>query len=270
MAGGILTIGGLLLLSALGYEFGLSDLVARHSQEGMLSAFKTQVQTTQLGAPGVTPAEGTPVAVLKIPSLSLSQVVVEGSSAADLETGPGHLSVSPMPGEFGNSVLFGRRTTYGAPLRDLNQLRVGNVITVVTGQGTFSYSVRSVGTVAPDDISPLKGTLDSRLTLVTSDPPYLFTKRLVAIAMLQGLPVAVPTRNAPTITSSDLGLAANPIWLAPAFVLLQLLIGSLLMAGWMRRRYWPVSVTYMFAGPVIVALTLATVMVLDRALPGTM
>jgi hypothetical protein len=82
--------------------------------------------------------------------------------------------------------------------------------------------------------------------------------------------VAVPTRTAPTITASDLGMAADPIWLAPAFVLLQLLIGAVWLAGRMRRLYWPASVTYMFAGPVIVALTIATVMVVDRALPGTM
>jgi hypothetical protein len=38
----------------------------------------------------------------------------------------------------------------------------------------------------------------------------------------------------------------------------------------MRRRYWPGPVTYLFAGPVIAALTVATVLILDRGLPGTL
>ncbi len=269
-AGTVLTVAGLLLLGGLVYEFGVSGLVAWHDQENLLPLFKTAAQTTELGAPSVNPSEGSPVALLNIPRLGVSQLVVEGSSPGDLESGPGHLSVSPMPGEFGNAVLLGRRTTYGAPLRNVDKLHVGDQILVTTGQGSFTYFVTAVGSVSAGDVTPLKGTLDSRLTLVTSDPPYMFSSRLVVVAMLQGTPVAVPTRNPPAVTGPDLGMATDPIWLAPAFVLLQLLIGTFWLTGRLRRRYWPASVTYMFAGPVIVALTVGTVMILDRALPGTM
>jgi sortase A len=270
IAGTVLTVAGLLLLCGLAFEFGISDLIAQHGQQSLLPVFKAEAATTRLGAPSVTSAEGSPVAILRIQRLGLTQLVVEGSSPTDLESGPGHLSVSPMPGEFGNSVLLGRRTTYGAPLRDLNRLRAGDHIEVTTGQGTFTYIVTAVGSVSSEDVSPLSGTLDSRLTVVTSDPAYLFTGRLVAVAMLQGQPVAVPTRTPPAVKASDLGLASDPVWLAPAFLLLQLLIAAIWLSGRMRRLYWPASVTYMFAGPVVVALTMATVMILDRALPGTM
>jgi sortase A len=269
IAGSVLTAVGLLVLSGLVFEFGLSDLMARHTQEDMLPVFQTAAQTTTLGAPGTNPSEGSPIAVLSIPRLGLKQLVVEGSSPTDLESGPGHLSVSPMPGEFGNAVLLGRRTTYGAPFRDLNLVRPFDSIVVTTGQGTFTYRVKAVGRVEAGDVAPLSGTLDSRLTIATSDPAYLFTGRLVVVAMLLGAPEAVPTRTPPTVAASDLGLASDPVWLAPAFVLLQMLIATILAAGWLRRRYWPASVTYMFAVPVIAALTMATVMILDRALPGT-
>ncbi len=270
VVGRVLALGGLVLFGGLVFEFGLSGLIAQHSQQDLLPVFKAEALTTELGAPGASPPEGTPVALLSIPRLGLKVLVVEGSSSTDLEAGPGHLTVSPMPGEFGNSVLLGRRTTYGAPLRDLNLLRSGDLISVTTGQGTFSYVVRSVGRVGPEDVGPLSGTLDSRLTIVTSDQPYLYTGRLAVVAMLQGQPVAVATRNPPPVTASDLGLASNPVWLAPAFVTLQLLIAAIWVTGRMRRRYWPASVAYMFAGPVVVALTVATAMLLDRALPGTL
>jgi sortase A len=270
IAGRVLSVIGALSLCGLVFEFGISGLVAQHSQDDLVPVFKTQAQTTELGSPTVNAPEGSPVALLTIPRLGLSRVVVvEGSSPDDLKSGPGHLSVSPLPGEFGNAVLLGRRTTYGGPLHDLNRLGSTDQIYVTTGQGTFTYVVRSVGHVQAGDVAPLQGTLDSRLTLVTSDPPFLLTGRLVAIAMLQGQPLALDKRVPPRITASDLGLAADPVWLAPAALLTQLLVGTVWLTGRVRRR-WPASVTYLFAGPVIVALLVATVMILDRGLPGTL
>jgi sortase A len=268
--GRVLSVVGLLILCGLLFEFGISGLVAQQAQDGLLATFKQEVRTTQLGLSTVNPPEGTPVALLRIPRLALDRIVIEGSTPDDLKSGPGHLLVSPMPGEFGNSVILGRRTTYGGPLHDLNRLQPHDQISVTTGQGTFTYVVQTVSRVAAGDVDPLQGTLDSRLTLITSDPPYLFNGRLVVVAMLQGQPLEVATRNPPTIAASDLGLAANPAWFAPALLLTQLLAGAIWVSGRLRRRYWPASVTYMFAVPVIAALTLATVVILDRGLPGTL
>ncbi len=269
MAGAALGGAGVLVLFALVFEFGLSTLTAQQSQDGLLPTFKAASQTTVLDEPSVNAPQGSPVALLRVPRLGLDEVVVEGSSPEELKAGPGHLSVSPMPGEFGNAVVLGRRTTYGGPFHDLNHLRRGDTISVTTGQGTFSYVVTQVGRVPAGDGGPLQGTLDSRLTLVTSDPTYLFTGRLVVIAMLQGQPLAVSTRNPPRVTAYDLGLATDPLWLAPAALLAQLLVLTIWVAFRMRRR-WPASMTYMFAGPVIVALTILTVTTLDRGLPGTL
>lgn len=267
--GRILSGAGVLALCGLVFEFGISGLAAQQSQEGLLPVFKAAAQTTELDAPTVTPAQGSPVALLSIPRLNLKQLVVEGSSPERLKAGPGHLSVSPIPGEFGNAVLLGHRTTYGGPFRDLNLIHEGDPIFVTTGQGTFTYVVSQVGRVAAGAGEPLRGTLDSRLTLVTSDPVYVLTGRLVVIAMLQGQPVAVAKRAPPRITPVDLGLASDPGWLAPAALLAQLLVGAIWLAYRLRRR-WPGTVIYMFAGPVIFALTLITVTTLDRGLPGTL
>ena len=267
--GRILSGAGVLVLCGLGFEFGISSLAAQQSQEALLPVFKAAAQTTELGVPTVSPTQGSPVALLNVPRLGLNRLVVEGSSPEDLKAGPGHLRVSPMPGEFGNAVLLGRRTTYGGPFHDLNRIRHGDSLSVTTGQGTFTYLVSQVGRVSAGDAGPLRGTLDSRLTLVTSDPIYMFTGRLVVVAMLQGQPLAVAKRIPPRITPLDLGLASDPLWLAPAGLLAQLLVGTIWLTVRMRRR-WPDSVTYMLAGPVIVALTVLTVTTLDRGLPGTL
>jgi sortase A len=83
--------------------------------------------------------------------------------------GPGHLRDTPLPGQSGISVLYGRRATFGAPFSRIPELRPGDKITVATGQGTASYVVKLVGNSrnrilinpAPNQLMLL--TADSRL-----------------------------------------------------------------------------------------------------------
>jgi sortase A len=267
-AGGVLLTAGVLALLFVAYEFLVTGLVFDRSQGALLSGFKTAVPTTTLDAATTLPAEGGAVALMSIPRLGVvNEVVVEGTSPEDLKNGPGHLSVSPLPGEFGNSVIAGRRTTYGGPFRDLNLLRTGDVIRVVTGQGSFTYTVLLSQTFDADSATPLVGTLDSRLTLVTSDPAYLPTGRLVVVALLHGAPVDVPSRAKTAITVDDLGLVSTPNGIAPAALWLGLLALSLGMGLRFRRR-WPDTVVLMFATPVVIGLTVMLYSAVDASLPG--
>ncbi|HEY5230860.1 MAG TPA: sortase, partial [Galbitalea sp.] len=52
-------------------------------------------------------ASGTPIALISIKRLGLSQVIVQGTSSAVLRDGPGHRRDSVMPGQSGTSVIFG-------------------------------------------------------------------------------------------------------------------------------------------------------------------
>ena len=268
-SGRVLTALGLLALGFLVYEFLLSNLSMQQAQLGLVTAFKASVQSTRLGAPDVVPAEGEPIAMLKVPRLGIDMVVVEGSSAEDLKAGPGHLRVSPLPGEFGNAVIVGRRTTYGGVFRNLDRLRPGDIFTAVTGQGTFTYKTVEVRRAAEGNADPLTGTLDSRLTLATSDPAMVGSGRLYAVAKLVGRPVDVARRAAPAATVADLGLAADPSWLAPGFIWTQLVLTAAWMT-WRFRRRWPPSVLLMFAAPTIVGLALLAYSNFDRALPGAL
>jgi LPXTG-site transpeptidase (sortase) family protein len=268
-SGRVLTAVGLIAAGFLAYEFVLSSLSFQQAQLGLVSAFKTSIQSTRLDAPDVVPAEGSPVAMLKVPELGIDMVVVEGTTAEDLKAGPGHLRVSPLPGEFGNAVIVGRRTTYGGMFRNLDRLRAGDTFTAVTGQGTFNYKIAEVRRAAEGNAAPLTGTLDSRLTLVTSDPALVGSGRLYVVAKLQGRPVAVARRAAPMATVPDLGLAADPTWLAPGFIWTQLVLVAAWLT-WRMRRRWPPSVLLMFAVPTIVGLAVLAYSSFDRALPGAL
>lgn len=260
---------GLLAALFFAYEFLLSGIPVQRMQAELLAEFKQAVPTTTLDAPSSTPAEGTAVALLRIPRIGLSTVVVEGSSPSDLKMGPGHLSASPLPGEYGNSVIEGRRLTYDPPFRSIDSLRKGDTITVATGQGSFAYKVAKVEHVSSGKSDVVSNTSSSELTLVTSDPPVIATGRLAVVAKLQGKPLAVPSRPGAPEGAVQLGLSGDPLGLALGLVWLLLLVFA---AGvtWRLRSRVPRTVLYLFAAPVLTTLTLLTYANLDSLLPGTM
>ncbi|MBV8527581.1 MAG: class E sortase [Candidatus Dormibacteraeota bacterium] len=265
----IVTAAGVLAGLLLAYEFSLSSLPQQRLQAELLATFKQAVPTTTLDIPSTTPADGTPVALLRVPRRGIAQVVVEGSSPSDLKLGPGHLSASPMPGEYGNAVIAGRRTTYGAPFGRLPSLRRGDAIYVTTGQGAFTYIVSKVEHASSSQPDVVDASKDSRLTLFTSDPALIATGRLAVVAKLQGDPIALDKRPATLLDAGQLGLAGDPIGLALGIVWLNALI-AVVVIGWRLRHRLPRSVLYLFAAPVITTLALLMFANLDSLLPGTM
>jgi sortase A len=264
----VLTVVGLAALLFTGYEFLFTGLTEDRTQSALLTAFKRAIPTTTVDAQSAVPAEGSPVALLDIPRIGLHQVVVEGTTATDLRAGPGHLRNSSLPGEYGNSVLAGRRTTYGGPFRQVDQLKPGDSILVTTGQGSFVYLVTQAGQVPARKAAPFVATTDSRLTLMTSDPAYVASDRLVVVAALQGTPpVDIPNRPAVSITAADLGLASDPFGVWPALIWVQLLGVSVWLA-WRLRTRLPGTVLVMFAVPILAALALLAFSSLDTILPG--
>jgi sortase A len=267
--GRVLTAAGLIFALFLGYEFLLTGLNHDRTQLALLAEFRQQVPTTTLDAPTSPLSEGSPVALVGIPRLGLDQVAVEGTTSEDLKSGPGHLRSSPVPGEFVNAVLVGRRTTYGAPFRELDRLQPGDRISVTTGQGSVSYAVSEVRQVHAGDADPITATADSRLTLVTSDPPFFASSRLAVVAQLRGDPLAVAHRPAVSAGAGDLGLAGDPAGIGLA-VLWAVLLAGVIWLGRQLRNRWPASVTYMLITPVGMVLALLAFSCLDRILPGTL
>jgi hypothetical protein len=85
-------------------------------------------------------------------------------------SGPGHRRDTPLPGQVGNSVIAGRRATYGGPFGSIERLHAGDQILVTTGQGKQSFKVLGVRR-AGDPLPPALTSGQGRLTLVTTDVP---------------------------------------------------------------------------------------------------
>jgi len=267
---GLALIGlGAFLLGFLAFEFIASRLVERRSQEILLQEFRSSSTEGVATTLDWVPAPGDPIAILTIPKLGVDDVMVEGTGASQTTKGPGHLRGTPLPGRPGNSVIAGRRTTFGAPFRDLNALVPGDIITVYTSVGAFTYRVESVSTVVPGGIDVLAPTTDSRLTLITSDPAYVATGRLVVTAKLSGLPAAEPAHIAPSVSSSELGLASEGSAIPGLLVWGELLVLAVLGMLWARRTLSG-RVAWLLGTPVILALTWAVYLGLNRLLPATL
>jgi sortase A len=145
----------------------------------------------------VPPVElGSGIAVLRIPRLGdwndRPPVVVEGVSTADLKKGPGHIPGTALPGEVGNVVLSGHRTTYGAPFERFDELQPGDAVVVETRDTWFTYTVTGTRIVRPSAIEvtyPVPGdraATPSRrlLTMTTCHPRFSARQRMVVSAEL--------------------------------------------------------------------------------------
>ena len=175
----ILAAMGLLALSYSAFEFGR----ARRFQATEVRNFaEPRPPETASAKPEFTldppPVAGSPVAVLSIPRLEMSAVVVEGAENQELNIGPGHVRGTPMPGRGGNFAVAGHRDTFFRPLR---QIRRDDTIIMKTRDREFHYRVVSTEIVKPSDIHVLYPKGHETLTLVTCYPfdfvgaaPYRF------------------------------------------------------------------------------------------------
>jgi sortase A len=134
------------------------------------------------------------LALIRIPRLGkgFHYVIIEGVSIADLRKGPGHYPGTAMPGQIGNFVVSGHRTTYLAPFNKLGELRGGDKILIDTRANQYVYKVTSTKVVRPSDVSvaapvpehPKANPTKRLITLTTCNPKYSAAQRLIIFGQL--------------------------------------------------------------------------------------
>jgi sortase A len=140
-------------------------------------------------APKATPAqfranlrEGDALGRITIPRIDLRTVVVEGTSSAVLERGPGHYPRTPLPGSGGTVAVAGHRTTYLQPFRHIDELRAGDRIELDVPYGRFRYAVTGQKIVGASDWSILRRRPYEQLVLSACHPLYSASHRIVVFA----------------------------------------------------------------------------------------
>jgi sortase A len=169
---------GLGTLGVYGYE----TVEARRFQAEQTAAFE---RASRAEPTPVKVATGGLIGMLDIPRLQLSTPVIEGDDDTTLKRSVGHLPDTPMPWEGGNSAIAGHRDGLFRPLQ---QVKVGDEISVRTVRDEFRYRVTGTSVVMPEDLSVLGPTEAPSLTLITCYPfrfigpaPKRFVVRAVRI-----------------------------------------------------------------------------------------
>jgi sortase A len=110
-----------------------------------------------------------PLAILTIDKLNVQVPVFNGTDELNLNRGAGRIKGTARIDAGGNLGIAGHRDGFFRPLKDIV---VGDSMELLTINGVVNYKVTSILIVDPSDISVLKPTKNTTITLVTCYPFY--------------------------------------------------------------------------------------------------
>ncbi len=238
---------GVFLLGFAGYLFGVSGIQESRAQSTSYATLRAELSqaTAPLGA--TTP--GSPVAILNIPAIGIqNMIVVEGTSPENLELGPGHVRSTPLPGQSGVSEIFGRRATFGAPFGRLGELKRGDKVLVITGQGRASYTIFARG----DSRHRVEDPSPNRLLLFTACSAVIPTTYCYLDADLTTAPQQDPGGR-PAITTAETPLSGDSSVLVLTMIWAVALV-MISVAGTVAAARWSPWLAYLAAAPLALAV----------------
>lgn len=194
----LLTLGAVVLLFCAYLLWGTGLVTAREQAQlgdELESTWANAGSRATASAPALgVPVPGAAFARLHVPSLNDYEpwTVVEGVDVPDLRRGPGHMPGTALPGQLGNVVLSGHRTTYGAPFNRWDELDAGDQVVLETQDGWFTYTLTGSQVVAPTAVDvtlPVPGRPEADpterlLTMTTCEPEYSAAERMIVSGRL--------------------------------------------------------------------------------------
>lgn len=236
----------------LAYLFLLSSFTERHAQRELYGELREQLAlgTAPMAAPIAT---GAPVALLDSPALGVRQaVVVQGTTPAQLQRGPGHQVDTVLPGQVGDAVLMGRALSYGGVFRHVTDLHPGDAIDVTTGEGTFHYVVADVR--HNGDPVPAIGSGQAWLCLVSASGGTALSAgdTVYADAKLVGTPQPAAAVEAADPAGVPMARDHGVTTLALLALALEVLVLGLVGIVWARHRWTPLA-AWITGVPVVLA-----------------
>ncbi|NLT35248.1 MAG: class E sortase [Gaiellales bacterium] len=147
-------------------------------REGLLRAAADEFAASVVGMGGRA------IGRIVIPKIGVDVIVLEGTGTQDLREGPGHWPETPFPGQGGNFVVSGHRTTYGAPFFRLDNLEAGDEIQLVLPYVAAVYRVWRSIVVLPYETQVVAQRGVEEISLATCHPIYSAAQRLVVQAQL--------------------------------------------------------------------------------------
>jgi sortase A len=118
---------------------------------------------------------------LSLPSLGVTEPMGEGVTLTAVDRGPGHWPGSAMPGQLGNVVVAGHRTTNSRPFHDLDLLQPGDPLVFTMPDGAvFTYRHTGTEVVEANALHIIDQTPAHTATLFACHPKGSDRQRIVA------------------------------------------------------------------------------------------
>lgn len=152
----------------------------------------TVVETLPVPDPPPPPRADEPYVELgriQIPKIGIDTVLLQGITLNTLDLGPGHWPGTALPGQIGNTVIAGHRTSHNKVFRNIDQLAPGDEVIFTTSEGDFVYLVRETTVVKPDAMYIVEQTYEPTATLFACHPPGSTRERIVVHLDLSSGPV---------------------------------------------------------------------------------
>jgi sortase A len=119
------------------------------------------------------------VGTIEIPKIGVAKTMYSGITLTTLDRGPGHWPGTALPGQYGNTVVAGHRTSKDKPFRNIDQLAPGDEVIFTTPEGRFVYLVTSTEIVLPDAIWIVDQSPGYTATLFACHPVGSTRERIV-------------------------------------------------------------------------------------------
>lgn len=157
-----------------------------------------QASVVRPGSSMATPRESTAADRIDIPKIGLSHRTFEGIDLATINKGPSHWPGTALPGQRGNTVFPGHRTTYSRPFWDIDKLTRGDEVIFTSAAGRFVYRVTDTFVVRSNETWIVDATDEATFTIFACHPKGSAKQRYVVKGRLTTPPTEPPSAETST------------------------------------------------------------------------
>lgn len=215
--GELLLTAGVLVMLFVAWQMWIGDIIigAQANEAGAELSAQWESMPPPEAPPAIVPADEPAVAPVYEPVIAPRPVGTEvfanmiiprfgadyrvniaGGTTRPLTLDHGRIGMyddSRMPGEMGNFSVAGHRTTWGAPLNQIDKLRLNDAIVVEMAEGWYTYRFRTLEYVVPTQVEVLLDVpempdmpADNRyITLTACSPLHSLAERIVAYGVFE-------------------------------------------------------------------------------------
>ena len=164
----------------------------RSGYENLTRLLAEEAEALDAPDPPARPADelkagGDVIAIIEIGKIGVRLPVLEGATKDNLRGAAAHMTETAPIGTTGNAAIAAHRARKeGRLFNRLDEVEVGDAITLRTPDELYTYEVYDISIVEPTDVSVLNPQGDQKLlTLITCDPLVDPTHRLIVHARLK-------------------------------------------------------------------------------------